>query len=68
MSRNNKVLLPEARQALDSFKYEVADELGLSEKIKTKGWENMTSRECGYVGGTMVKKMIRQAESMLSNK
>lgn len=68
MARNNRVLLPEARQALDSFKYEVASELGLSEKVKTQGWENMTSRECGYVGGMMVKKMIQQAESMLAKK
>jgi len=68
MARNNRVLLPEARQALDSFKYEVASELGLSEKARTKGWENMTSRECGMVGGMMVKKMIQQAESMLAKK
>lgn len=68
MARNNRVLLPEAQQALDSFKYEIANELGLAEKVKTKGWENMTSRECGSVGGLMVKKMIAQAESMLSGK
>lgn len=68
MARNNRVLLPEARQALDSFKYEVASELGLSEKVRTQGWENMTSRECGSVGGMMVKKMIQQAESMLAKK
>lgn len=68
MARGNRVLLPEAKNALDSFKYEVAGELGLSEKINSQGWSNMTSKECGSVGGEMVKKMISQAESMLSKK
>jgi len=69
MSKNNRrVLLPEAERALENFKYEVADELGLIEKVHSRGWENMTSRECGLVGGTMVRKMIRQAEESLARK
>lgn len=70
MSRNsnrNSGLLPQS--VLDQFKWEVADELGLSEKIHSQGWENMTSRECGHVGGriggSMVKAMIRRAEESL---
>ena len=70
MSRNsnrNSGLLPQS--VLDQFKYEVADELGLTQKIQTKGWANMTSRECGHVGGriggSMVKTMIRRAEESL---
>lgn len=55
---------------LDSYKYEVADELGLGEKIRQVGWGNMTSRECGTIGGhiggrlggQMVKRMIEFAE------
>ena len=56
---------------LEQFKWEVANELGLAEKIKSQGWENMTSRECGHVGGriggSMVKMMIRRAEESLKN-
>lgn len=71
MSRrsNNSGILPQS--VLDQFKWEVADELGLSSKIKTQGWENMTSRECGHVGGriggSMVKTMIRQAKESLNS-
>lgn len=54
---------------LDQFKYEIAEELGMTNKIQTVGWENMTSRECGRVGGriggNMVKAMIRRAEEAM---
>ena len=69
MSRSNRrVLLPEAKRALENFKYEVANELGLVDKVHSKGWENMTSRECGLMGGTMVRKMVHQAEEDLVKK
>ena len=63
-SRNNRVLIPEARQGLDRFKMEVASEQGLAnyESID-KG--NLTSRQNGYVGGTMVKKMVESYEKGL---
>ena len=65
---NNSGILPQS--VLDQFKWEVADELGLSSKIKSQGWENMTSRECGHVGGriggSMVKTMIRRAKESLN--
>ncbi|WP_206810567.1 alpha/beta-type small acid-soluble spore protein [Paradesulfitobacterium ferrireducens] len=70
MARNrnrNSGLLPQS--VLDEFKWEVASELGLTEKIQSQGWENMTSRECGHVGGriggSMVKAMIRRAEEAM---
>ena len=71
MSRNKSTsgILPHS--VLDQFKWEVADELGLSSKIKSEGWGNMTSRECGHVGGriggSMVKTMIRRAKDSLNN-
>lgn len=71
MSRKNKSnsILPNS--VLEQFKWEVADELGLSSKIQSQGWENMTSRECGHVGGriggSMVKTMIRRAKESLNN-
>ena len=70
MARNKKSnLVDEA--FLDQFKYEIADELGLREKIETQGWANMTTRQCGQIGGriggNMVKIMIRNAQKMMAN-
>lgn len=71
MARNrnrNKNLIDE--KLLDQFKYEIADELGLTEKINSQGWPNMTTRECGQIGGkiggNMVKVMIRNAQKMMA--
>jgi len=67
-NRNNSVL---PQSVLEDFKWEVAEELGLSSKIKSQGWENMTSRECGHVGGriggSITKTMIRRAKESLNN-
>ena len=58
-----------SREALGRFKYEIADELGLTAKVSDKGWAEMTSRECGAVGGriggNMVRVMVRYAEDAL---
>ena len=62
---NNKAV-PEARAALDKFKYEVANELGVNLKEGYNG--DLTSQQAGSVGGAMVKKLIMQAESQMSNK
>ncbi|MEW6192436.1 MAG: alpha/beta-type small acid-soluble spore protein [Bacillota bacterium] len=63
--RRRKNLIPEAAPALDRFKYEVAEDLGLAGKIGRVGWGDMTSRECGLVGGNMVRRMIRYAEERM---
>lgn len=65
-SKNNRVVVPEARKALDNFKIEVANELGIANYDQLdKG--NLTSRQNGYVGGNMVRKMIEQYERGLNN-
>lgn len=62
-SRNQKAV-PEAREALAQFKYEIADEIGVN--VPEDGyWGERTSRECGSVGGYMVRKMIQMAEEQL---
>jgi len=58
----NRVLVAGAEQALERFKNEIATELGL-DYSGDKG--NLTSRQNGYVGGLMVRKMIHQAESQM---
>jgi hypothetical protein len=61
---SNRVLVPEAKYGLDKFKTEVASELGHSDYDSIdKG--NLTSRDNGYVGGTMVKKMVEAYEKKL---
>ncbi len=66
MSRNTRQLVPEAREAMDRFKMEVASEVGVNLKDGYNG--DLTSREAGSVGGGMVKKMIRSYEQSLAQK
>ena len=60
---NNKLNIPEARAAMDKFKMEAANEVGVNLKEGYNG--HLTSREAGYVGGQMVKKMIESYEKGL---
>lgn len=62
----NKPLLKGAAKALDQFKYEVASELGVdTSKIIDGYWGELSSRDCGAVGGHMVRRMIAAAEQSL---
>ena len=65
-SNSNKVNVPEAREAMDRFKYEVANEIGVPLKQGYNG--DLTSAQNGYVGGYMVKKMIEQQEKQMAGK
>ncbi len=55
MKNNNQINVPEARDAMDKFKMEAANEVGVNLKQGYNG--DLTSREAGSVGGQMVKKM-----------
>jgi len=66
MARSRKPVNPQAENALDSMKFEVASELGIANQVRSQGWSTMTSADCGRVGGQMVRKMIEQYESTLS--
>lgn len=63
---SNKVNVPEARAALEQFKYEVANEIGVPLKQGYNG--DLTSAQNGYVGGYMVKKMIEAQEQQIDRK
>ena len=52
---NNKLNIPEAKAAMNKFKMEAANEVGVNLKDGYNG--DLTSREAGSVGGQMVKKM-----------
>ena len=55
MARSNKTLVPEAKQALNQFKMEAANEVGVN---LTQGYNgDLTSKQAGSIGGQMVKKM-----------
>ncbi len=62
---NNQKVIPQAYHALNQFKYEVANELGINADYKSGYWGNISSRECGAVGGHMVRRMIAAAEQSL---
>ncbi len=55
MSKSNKALVPEAKEALNQFKMEAATEVGVNLKQGYNG--DLTSKQAGSVGGQMVKKM-----------
>ena len=63
---SNRTVVPEAKEAMDRFKMEVASEIGVP---LTNGYNgNLTSYQNGSVGGYMVKKMIEAQERQMAGK
>ena len=66
-NNNNQKVVPQAKQALNQMKLEIANELGMSNyQQMDKG--NLTARENGYVGGYMTKKLVEMAEQQMAGK
>ena len=63
MANSNKTLVPEAKEALNRFKMEAANEVGVNLKQGYNG--NLTSKEAGSVGGQMVKMMVESYENSI---
>lgn len=63
MASNKSSLVPQAREALDRFKMEAANEVGVNLKQGYNG--DLTSREAGSIGGQMVKKMVEAYENSI---
>ena len=61
---SNKLVNPNAREAMNRFKMEAANEVGVNLKQGYNG--DLTSREAGSIGGMMVKKMIEAQEQSMS--
>ncbi len=61
---SNRAQVPQAREALDRFKMEVASELGVPLKQGYNG--DLTSAQNGSVGGEMVRQMIKRQEESMS--
>ncbi len=64
MTSSSKKVVPEAKESLDKFKYEIANEMGISLKDGYNG--NLSSRDAGRIGGNMVRKLIEQAEKNMT--
>lgn len=62
---NTKMSNKQAKAALNKFKYEVANELGVNLKQGYNG--DLTSREAGSIGGEMVKKLVAQAANQMQS-
>ncbi len=58
---NNKIVVPEAKDAMNRFKMEAANEVGVTLKQGYNG--DLTSKQAGSIGGQMVKKMIQAYEN-----
>lgn len=63
MRSSNKPVVPEAKAALDKFKMEAANEVGVNLKQGYNG--DLTSKQAGSIGGQMVKKMIESYENSI---
>ena len=64
MTSSNRKVVPGAKESLDKFKYEIANEMGISLKDGYNG--NLSSRDAGRIGGNMVRKLIEQAEKNMT--
>ena len=62
-NNSNQPMVPSAREAMNKFKMEAAQEVGVDLKKGYNG--DLTSREAGSVGGQMVKKMIEAYEQSM---
>ena len=65
-NNTNKTNVPEAKEAMNRFKMEVANEIGVPLSEGYNG--NLTSAQAGSVGGQMVKKMIEAYEKKMAGK
>ena len=60
---SNKKLVPEAQEALNTFKMQAASEVGVNLKNGYNG--DLTSKQAGSIGGQMVKKMVESYENSI---
>ena len=63
---SNKKLVPEAKEALNKFKMEAANEVGVNLNQGYNG--DLTARQAGSIGGQMVKKMVESYENSIKTK
>lgn len=62
MAKSNKLIVPQANQALDQMKYEIAAEFGV------QLGPNATARQNGSVGGEITKRLVQMAQQQLGSR
>lgn len=66
--RGKRIQVPAARMALDRMKWEIASEIGApTHLVQGDYWGDVSSRDCGLIGGNMVRKMIEAAQASLAS-
>ena len=60
-NKSNRIVVPAAKEAMEKFKMEAANEVGVNLKQGYNG--DLSSRQAGSVGGQMVRKMIESYEN-----
>jgi len=67
MSSRNRLVVPEAKMALEQLKYEIAQELGI--QLPQDGYYgHMTTRDIGTIGGYITKRLVQLAQQQISNR
>lgn len=61
MAKNKKIDLNNLKPE-EELKYEIAEELGLLDKVLAEGWKSLSAKETGRVGGLMTKRRREQAQ------
>ncbi len=61
MSKKQKTINLSELTSEERLKYEIAEELGLLDKVMTEGWKSLSSKETGRIGGLVTKR--RRAEN-----
>jgi len=56
MSKNQKPIRLDELAPQEKIKYEIAEELGLLDKVLSEGWKSLTSKETGRIGGLVTKR------------
>ena len=66
MSEKEKKILWEELSPDDKLKYEIAQELGLLEKVKETGWKSLSAKETGRIGGLMTKRRGKKSRKRIA--
>lgn len=56
MSKTEKKIDLEHLSSEETLKYEIAEELGLLDRVLTDGWKSLSAKETGRIGGLMTKR------------
>ena len=62
VKRSRKSKIKKTSQEVEKLKLEIAEEIGLLEKVKTQGWAGLSAVESGKIGGLLTKRKKKEKE------